>query len=268
MKNKICPSCKTENEQEYTYCKNCGTPLSVPDTAEPTVYEQTNAGNNESVFIDGNPIDKVVTFVGKNADKIVPKFIRINEGGSKIQWCWPPFIWGFFLGPIGVAIWFLYRKMYKPACVFGAVSVVFSYIAALINRFFGITSDTADGLVEYLKSFMLGGPFDYKGFLQALANRNMFISSLLNSTESIINLACALVAGLLGVYIYKKHTAKKISLYKPISNDPNYVKIGLAAAGGTSPGAAVLGLIIISAIANIPSFVFSIIKFVRSMYGL
>ena len=27
MDKKICPECGTENEQEYIYCKNCGTPL-------------------------------------------------------------------------------------------------------------------------------------------------------------------------------------------------------------------------------------------------
>lgn len=267
MENKICPSCKTENEPEYSYCKNCGNPLSSPESHKTTAYEQQNE-NNGGAFIDGNPIDNVATFVGKNADKILPKFIKINQGGSKVQWCWPPFLWGFFLGPIGVAIWFLYRKMYKPACIFGAISVVSSYIVAFVNHFFEITGNADDILDGYLNSFMYGRHFNLEEFLQMFTSREMIITNIMNTYENLINLACALIAGLFAIYIYKKHTAKKISLFRPISGDPNYIKIGLAANGGTSVGAAILGFIIISVIASILSIIFSTIKLAEVMYRL
>lgn len=34
MDKKICPDCGTENEKEYIYCKNCGTPLKSEPSAE------------------------------------------------------------------------------------------------------------------------------------------------------------------------------------------------------------------------------------------
>ncbi len=268
MENRICPECKTENEPEYTYCKNCGTPLSTPTPAKPTVYDQPKEGGDTGILIDGNPIDKVVTFVGKNADRIVPKFIKINESGSKTQWCWPPFIWGFFFGPIGVAIWFLYRKMYKPACLFGAIGIAVSYITAFLSHLFGIIDTVENSMSSYLNALLSGKPFDLQSFLSTFGSRDMLISNMISNAESILNIACALVAGLFGIYIYKKFAARKIHFYKPISNDPNYVKIGLAAAGGTSVGAAILGFIIISVIASAPSIILSIIELAGVVYGL
>lgn len=262
MQNNICPECKTENEPGYKYCKNCGAVIfpSQPPQQNDTV--NYTGAQNSGIFIDGNPIDKVYTFVGKNAQKIVPKFIKINETGTKTEWCWPPFIWGFFLGPLGVAIWFLYRKMYKPACLFGAIAVITSYITETARFFLDIGNATTDRLEQYFDSFASNGVFDINGFLSTLTDRDMVLGNLLGSFTRVVTLACAIIAGLLGIYIYKNHTAKKIRNYTPISSDPNYTKIGLSSLGGTSAGAAALGLIIISIIINIPNVVFEAIKLV------
>ena len=279
MQPNICPECKTENEPEYRYCKNCGAPIIAPQTfaaadhSEPAPeqpapgYSAPAQANSPVGTIDGVPIPKIITFVGKNANKIVPKFVKMQERGTKIEWCWPPFLLGFFLGPLGVAIWFFYRKMYKPALVFSAVSIVLNYISFFARTIFNIGSGYLDGIENYFDSFIDTGRFNLPGFLSEVGNRNAILSSLLYSFENIITLSCAIIAGLLGFYFYKRHTVKKIISYKPISNDPNYVNIGLAATGGTSAGVAILAALAISFVSNIPEIIVSITKFMGAMYS-
>ena len=114
MPNIICPDCKTENEPEYIYCKNCGKPLANKASEQAPQYKDSpqnaNAyGGTQGDFIDGNTVEEVCTFVGKNAGKIVPAFVKLGNTGTKVSWSWPAFIFGLFFGPVGVAIWFLYR---------------------------------------------------------------------------------------------------------------------------------------------------------------
>ncbi|MBO4693887.1 MAG: hypothetical protein J5659_05825 [Clostridia bacterium] len=273
MQNNICPECKTENEPEYRYCKNCGAPV-FSERRGKTEPEHTvdteNPGNSGPIpdvtAIDGNPIDIVATFVGKNTDKIIPKFIKLEQRGVKTDWCWPPFIWGFFLGPIGVAIWFLYRKMYKPACLFGGIAVVLNYITAFLKAFFKLGDEALGGLDNYINSYIKSGIFDFNGLFAAVTDRNFVLINFINTVTNAVNLASAILIGIFGIYMYKKHVAERILRYRPGTKDPTYFKIGLAASGGTSPGAAILGAIIISFVSNIPNMIITALKFVEAVY--
>lgn len=270
----ICPECKTENEPEYRYCKNCGAPIIVPQEADNTAQgapaPENFAPQNQNTVgtIDGVPIPKIITFVGKNANRIVPKFVKMQERGTKIEWCWPPFLLGFFLGPLGVAIWFFYRKMYKPACLFSAIGVLTSYITFFAKTILGISGNALSGIESYFDNFADTGRFDLQGFFFAVGDRNAVLSNLISSFENVVTLACALIVGLLGIYIYKNHTVKKIISYKPISNDPNYVNVGLAVSGGTSVGAAIIGAFVVSLMSSIPELIVMAIKFVGAFYTL
>ena len=276
MQNNICPECKTENEPEYQYCKNCGAPIAAPrqETVQNVMpsAEGFGGGNTQSdngpqaTEIDGNPIDAVAVFVGKNAQKIIPKFIKLQSRGTKTEWCWPPFIWGMFLGPVGVAIWFFYRKMYKPACLFGGIAIAINFLNRVFSVFFGTGNQSLKSLESYLDSALDTGVFNAQEFWSLVKNSNFIASNLFSSFVSAVYLACAILAGLFGIYIYKKHSAKKITYYRSLVTDPGYFKIGLAASGGTSPGAAILGAIIISVILNIPDMVTAIIRFAQEFY--
>ena len=111
MDKKICPDCGTENEKEYIYCKNCGTPLKSKPSAEEkpqaTQFVSSDAVNGEQpkaerqapppygspympygytdYTVDGIPADEVMTFVGKKAADICPKFMRMELTKSKVS---------------------------------------------------------------------------------------------------------------------------------------------------------------------------------------
>lgn len=268
MQNNICPDCNTVNEPEYRFCKNCGKPLysaGVKETSNVPVGQSGGAEQNEDTqgFIDGNTVEEVVTFVGKNAHKIVPQFLKIQNTNSKVCWSWPPFILGFFFGPIGVAIWFLYRKMYSVASAFAGVGILVNFVMFALDRVFGIgVSSTGQALENYLENF-LEGRIDFREFIMSAANKQSVLSYVANSLNSTISIAAAVLGGIFGIYLYKRHAAKKISQMKATVYDGNFVKFGIAAKGGTSVGAVIVGLLIITVVINLPDMVLGALSFVK-----
>ena len=268
MNNNTCPECKTENEPEYKYCKNCGAALFTNTTANP-VNENTNTNANETSYdlIDGNSIEDVVAFVGKNPQKILPKFIKMEKTGSKADWCWPPFVLGFLFGPIGPAIWFLYRKMYSYAAIFGAINIASSYILKAFKYFLGIGTLPVDPFDSYLDG-LKRGVIDYQSLISALTDKRTLLGYFVNSAYSALGIACGVVAGIFGIYFYKRHASKSINRIKATVMDANYRKIALASKGGTSVGAVILGTIIISLVANLPDMIYNILKVMKVVFTL
>ena len=250
MQNNICPECETENEPEYQYCKNCGNPL-FEKNPQPVI-----SGINDG---HGSSTDEIYTFVGKNAPKIVPKFENLQSSGTKVSWCWPPFIFGFFFGPIGAAVWFLYRKMYSAASVFATVGIAANYIMFALNRFFHIGNSTNDMLQIYLENY-INGDITTERLFNILTDKQVIITFFTTSVYSSLNIACAVIAGIFGIYFYKKHTQKTITRIKSTVTDQNFVKFALASKGGISVGAVVVGLLIVTFLSNIPETVSVIIK--------
>lgn len=273
MNNNICPECKTENEPGYGYCKNCGAPLFANAAAggqNSAGYFNAQSGNTaapDSDLIDGNTIGEVITFVSKNPQKIVPKFIKIQKTGSKTAWCWPPFVLGFLFGPIGTAVWFLYRKMYSHAAIFGAIGVVANYILKVLNYVWSINILAFDPLDRYFDS-VSEGAFDYEGFLSSLTDSKTIITYLVSSAYSALGIACGVIVGIFGIYMYKRHTAKSIGRIKATVTDLSYTKIAIASKGGTSVGAVIVGIIIISMLLNLPDMIFDILKAAKVVYVL
>ena len=267
MQNNICPDCNTENEPEYRFCKNCGKPLHTKgfSASQDVAVEQNNGngyGENAQVDIDGNAVEDVVTFVGKNAPKIVPQFFKIQNSNSKVCWSWAPFILGFFFGPIGVAIWFLYRKMYSIASIFAGVGIFVNYVVFALDRIFGIGTSAGQTPEKYLESF-LSGSINYQEFIVKVANKQSVLSYIVTSMNSSISIAAAVLGGIFSIYLYKRHVAKKISQIKATVYDINFVKFAIAAKGGTSVGAVILGLLIITFITNIPEMAFGALSLIK-----
>ena len=232
-----------------------------------TAYSEPETSQPYGDTIDGNPVEDVVAFTGKNAPKIVPAFIKMEKTGSKVSWCWPPFIFGFFFGPIGVAIWFLYRKMYSKASIFAGIGIFLNYVSFVLDRFFHIGQSTINGYQKYFED-ILDGRIDYESILSAFTSPNSILSFFASSLQSTIVVACAVLGGVFGMYFYKQHTAK--SIYKIDSNftDINYKKFALASRGGTSVGAVIVGLIIITVLSNIPEAIYSVIKTMEGVIRL
>lgn len=265
MKNFICPECGTQNEPQYIYCKNCGVRL-VPEqkpndkaesdnggfnpTSDANTNAQTFSGNfqtNAGEFvidtIDGVSSEDIVTFVGTKASKIVPKFSKMELSRSRVSWCWPPALLGFLFGPIGTAIWFFYRKMYKIAIILVAIGVLYGGITGVLNGYFAAaTGDFVNSIVEELPNELQSLYGSYFGFLKNIKIPNY--TPVYEIMGDFISIASFIFGGIFSLHFYKKHTVSKIKEYKLSNIDPRYYKLGLASVGGTSTGMAWLGIFI------------------------
>ena len=68
-------------------------------------------------------------FIGKNADKIISQFKKI-DARSKKKFAWTPPVWNIiFFGPI----WYFYRKMY----VYGIILTLLPFIASFLEELLG-----------------------------------------------------------------------------------------------------------------------------------
>lgn len=181
----------------------------------------------------------------------MPKFTKMELTGSKASWCWPAAVLSFLLGPLGAAIWFFYRKMYKAAVIFMAIGVVTSATVGIIG---GSIVDSAV-LESAGESFYSGdyGAF-YNDIEQALNSSDTLRSLAANAVDSAVNIATMIAAGVFGFYFYKRHCVNSINRYRNRQVDPRYYKIGLASIGGTSSGMAVLGVAILILVSNLLSW--------------
>lgn len=247
--SKFCMRCGTENDNGYTFCKNCGfriadMPASYGNTAQSTAQE---AGDNPGVnaSVDGIPADQKMAFIGKNADKIINKFDRMDIAQSKISWCWPAAVLSFLFGFFGTAIWFFYRKMYKTAFLLVGVAVLLLGLRTALT--YDYTVAVLDLFVDAIKnidSYMYNDQY-IEEFLTKIENISLFgtasIASVLADVETY---AATIIFGMFSLYLYKKHMVKKIGKF----NTPGNVYIGNPAAlslvGGTSGGMAFLGVVI------------------------
>ncbi len=282
----ICPECGTENEPQYTYCKNCGTALAVEGGAQENnkgsnfnhstndnpKYDnfagrrtQENSGYTAYDYsqppfiidtIDGNPTDDVITFTGKNAMKFVPKFSKMELSGSRVSWCWPVALLGYMFGPLGAAIWFFYRKMYKIALILVAIGVLLGGANAVID---GYVSGIAGPVYEESFEQFIEGQNGYFDFLLDEYDALEY-SPVYSLIEGVISLATMLLGGLFSMHFYKKHIAQQISIYRASNIDPRYYQLGLASIGGTSSGMAWLGILILIITTNIFDAISSVIQ--------
>ena len=87
--SKICPFCKTVNEDEYVYCKNCGNLLeSRENTQDSNVnYTTFRSFENENTLpvIDGVPTEDIAAFVGVKAPVFLRKFVPFGIESLVVQ---------------------------------------------------------------------------------------------------------------------------------------------------------------------------------------
>lgn len=261
---KFCSRCKTENSDDYKFCKQCGMPLDNQYSAgyhNPNGYQYTGPIVDD---FDGIPADETTAFVGKNSHKILPKFTKMQITNSKISWCWPAAILGFFFGFFGLAIWLLYRKMRKHALICAAIGTVLCIIQTVI---------TYGSNVELLEAFRhtisqsINNPANIEGIINQFENFfNQYkslpmvnISSFIAELEAYI---AAILGGIFGLHYYKTFALDKIIRYKANANLGEHYMYGLGLLGGTSSGGAVLAVLVMmaieSAVETIPLIVVSL----------
>ena len=121
--NKTCKVCGTENNADYSYCKNCGAPLF--GTEENRTYGNPFAGSGGFApsFTDYSEIEpqllgvdtkKLEAYVGeKRHDSFMREFISSVRTGRKAFFNFVVALCGMLLGTVYSACWFFYRRMYR-----------------------------------------------------------------------------------------------------------------------------------------------------------
>lgn len=261
MMYNVCEICGTKNEQGYTYCKNCGHALNVTATsaenngsenfAYNTCEPMGNAGINFAVRdYDGVSAEEMTVFVGKKSHNILPKFAKMQITGSKFSWCWPAAILGYMFGPMGAALWFFYRKMYKAALIFASIGAVIVLLTSTLSAgsYSQFLNDVFDGVAngDYTQTIEL---------LEIASQPKTTLSYVAELLDEISGIAAGIVAGVYGYYLYEKHCVRKIISYRSAQADQRYYKMGLAALGGVSGGMLALGIFIMIGISNVSSLV-------------
>ena len=287
MDKKICSECGTENESDYIYCKNCGTLLAAPakPAAEPQV-QQTAEKASEHEFItqaaelqnkppvqpvygtgnsgympdsnpitDGIPQEELALFIGKKSAVIMPKFIKMEITNSKVSWCWPAAVLGFLFGPMGAALWFFYRKMYKTGALLAVIGAVVNIIVA------ALTFNTASVDYTLLYRSILSG--DLQSVLNAfssIGNTSTLLDVIGNVISSAADLVTCILTGLYGYYLYKEHCIKTINNFRMSISDRRYYTMGLASIGGVSGGMLAVGIICIIVVSNLITAVTAVVS--------
>ncbi len=267
---KFCPECKTENEEQFNFCKNCGTALdfkkeklsgdfNTPEQFDPTAQKGSPMGNGMPEEIEGVQKREMLAFLGKDADKIYDKFLKMEYSDSKVSWCWPAFLLTAFLGFFGSAIWFFYRKMFKPAIALVIAGTLVLGVQTALN--FDNNIAVAKDIVSSIES-VFGGNMD------SVANPELFfdeegepaigeptgvlalISDILDTAETLVGGA---VIAMFALHIYKKHAVEKIKEQREKHGETPYYLYTLSLSGGTSGGMLALGIIIFVVLSNLAS---------------
>ncbi len=179
--------------------------------------------------IDGIPTEDISAFIGKKAGKYVKKFSDMQVSGSKVSWNWAAAALSFFLGPLGAAVWFFYRKMYKWGFIAAAVTLVL-FSAVLVSYNAGLPGNNARE----------SGILAEDDTIIPAENDEFVLYDAASSMYSFFSTAVTILTGLFATKLYKKFVVKSIKRYMALNPDPRYYKIGLSIAGGTSGGAVAL----------------------------
>lgn len=241
----FCVNCGTENKEEYKFCKNCGAEL--PDLSEsytPPVSISAEKVEADEGEIYGISVKHLKTFIGKNHEKILSRFDGMELADSRVSWCWPAAILGFFFGFFGISFWLFYRKMYKPALLSALIGTVF-YIA---QAFFAY--EALKGVIPQLAQFFSPALFEsgnYQLFLQSLSNTltsGVVGVNFANIFADIEKTLAVILGGLFGLNLYKNHVVKKVTdIFTQHAEDETSC-IYLKKSGGTHGGMAILGVVI------------------------
>lgn len=204
--------------------------------------------------IDGIPAEDIAFFVGKKAGDILPKFTSIEFSGSKVSWCWPAALLGFFFGPMGAAIWFLYRKMYKIGALLLVLGAALTFFLAALS--YNPSAVETDDLFDAFTS----GDVDLLDDL--LIGEETVLSRVADLIDMATGVACCILSGIFGFYAYKEHCVKAIRNYRMTGIDPRYYRIGLASVGGVSGGMVAVGIVCIIVASNISTLITYLMSFI------
>ena len=247
----ICPECATENEPQYFYCKNCGTPLTqkapekevygASDSAKKT-YDSSPVAVDSLDYFDGIPKEEMAAFIVKKSPAILRKFTYMEICHKKTSWCWPVAVLSFFFGPFGAALWFFYRKMYKIALILAAIGILLSTLTVALDPKPLSDNELSAPLREYSSAVEQENFTEAFDLLKDALGSGRAISSSINN---IVRICTLFITSIFAFYWYKKHVISGIIQYRNANVDARYYSIGLSAVGGVSGGMLTVGILLL-----------------------
>ena len=214
--NKTCKVCGTENNADYSYCKNCGAPLF--GTEENRTYGNPFAGSGGFApsFTDYSEIEpqllgvdtkKLEAYVGeKRHDSFMREFISSVRTGRKAFFNFVVALCGMLLGTVYSACWFFYRRMYRVGFAICAVVILLTALTTAVN--YNEINTNAEKIYSQTASLSEKELYDY--ISNGTASES---SSLRKATVRIANISKLLFISFLSVFassIYLKSATNRI----------------------------------------------------------
>lgn len=181
-------------------------------------------------------------------------------GASRVSWCWPAAILSLFFGFFGTAIWFFYRKLYKPALICVAIGTAFC-VANTIFTYDAVVSLLAQSF-DALKEILINPEnsiLELQRILEGVEaiSQGVNVAGILSDIENSLSV---ILGGLFALGIYKNHVSRSIEKISSEYSHDTAFKTRLKYSGGVSGGMAFLGVIIMliltSVIESIPIIIF------------
>ena len=179
--NLLCPVCKTLNEKDYKFCKNCGAPLSQnyesqtngaqytpPPNFRGYGYNYYNFNQNATPYTDYSAVEptiddvdtkKIQAYVGNaKQDYFMQLFITMKRLGRKLFVSWPIAIMGTLLATPFAAAWFFYRKMYRLGTIICLCCLLLSCVSTVLT--YGATTEALNKGVGSNRDYTLTTALD------------------------------------------------------------------------------------------------------------
>lgn len=180
---KLCPSCGAKNKAVYSYCNECGAPLtdqnmgatqfsSAPGQStgftapvyvpqQPVIQPTPALQPAVPVYTQSPPADfdgmtpaDLYAYTGSD-NKLYAKMQQLYEQKQKGKklWCLPLFLLGLFFGSFGMACWHLYHRLYKRATALFCLTAVGWAIGLIIaHQMLNGVMNTLPDLLRFLES--------------------------------------------------------------------------------------------------------------------
>jgi hypothetical protein len=242
-----CPACGTFNEAENRFCKNCGAPLApdarrsagpaasarpqdgqsdrspggfdysalyrnntyIPRAETPFGSEASVMGANET--IDGIPASDWAAYIGQSSQVYLLLFKQMELLHRRISFSFSAMLFG--------PLYFFYRKAWKAAAVFSALTLV-SYIPTVLYMMQLTESPLVAGLAASVVTGLLSAAY-------------------------VMHFALMMLRGLYGFYLYKRSAESRIQRIRAEYPQDGQRAAVLRAQGGTSFGAVCLAALAI-----------------------
>ena len=194
-----CPQCGRMSTSDTLFCPYCGHSFggsNPPDDVPPNPFAPPAVdplgGVDPTGSIDGRPVLEVASMVAVNTPWYLPRFDRFSKSNNKRKTAWN---WVAFFFP---SYWLFWRKCYGA----GAIALSVSIASRLLSYpFMAAYNALVPAEATYAEAVSI---------LSANLSSIPTSAMLLTFCGLLLSLACSLVFGLFGTYIYKNRCLHKL----------------------------------------------------------